>query len=82
MDTTSNRREFQNDEVKILWFEAIQCDHIIEARRPYIGVNEKKAKICTIIDIAVLGDCRIDDQEVQKEEKYQDLKWEVIRLWT
>lgn len=29
----------------------------------------------------VLGDYRIDDREIQKVKKYQDLKREVARLW-
>ena len=31
----------------------VQCDHVIEARRPDIVVVDKQEKNCTIIDIAI-----------------------------
>ena len=43
----------ENDEVKLLWDVNIQCDHVIEVRRPDIVVVNKQERKCTIIDIAV-----------------------------
>ena len=34
----------------------IQCDHVIEARRPNIVIVNKQERKCTIIDIAVPAD--------------------------
>ena len=34
-----------------------------------------------LIDMAIPGDCRIDQKEVEKITKYQDLKIEVEKLW-
>ena len=34
-----------------------------------------------LIDVAISGDSRINQKEVEKITKYQDLKIEVIRLW-
>ena len=34
-----------------------------------------------IIDIAVSADVRVEEKEREKEEKYQDLKREIGRLW-
>ena len=59
----------------------IQCDRIIEARRPDIVVLDKKEKEVKIIDIAIPGDCRVKDKEFEKIEKYQMLKEEIRRLW-
>ena len=48
---------------------------------------EKKAKSCVIIDVATPGDCRIREKEIEKIEKYQNLKRErerereLERLW-
>ena len=36
----------ENDEVKLLWDVNIQCDHVIEARRPEIVVENKQEKKC------------------------------------
>ena len=71
----------ENDEVKLLWDVNIQCNHVIEARRPGIVVVNKQKKKCAISDIAVPADKRIDEKENKKVEKYQDLKREIARMW-
>ena len=71
----------ENDEFKILWDINIQCDRIIEARRPDIIFIDKKEKCCKIIDIAIPGDSRVNEKEREKMEKYQLLKDELVRLW-
>ena len=71
----------ENDDVKLLWDVNIQCDHIIEARRPDIVVVNKEERNCTIIDIAVPADKRIGEKEKEKVEKYQNLKREITRMW-
>ena len=35
-----------------------------------------------IIDVAIPGDCRIHEKEIEKIEKYQNLKVELKRLWS
>ena len=42
----------ENKRCKILWDMTIQCDHVIEARRPDIVVVEKKSNKTIIVDIA------------------------------
>ena len=69
----------ENDDVKLLWDINIQCDNVIEARRPDIVLIDKKERACNIVDIAVPADCRVEEKE--KVEKYQDLKREIGRLW-
>ena len=51
------------DEVKILWNVNIQCDHSIQAKRPYMTVVNKDERNCIIIDIVVLGDIRVKGHE-------------------
>ena len=41
---------------------------------------DKKANSCAIIDVAVPGNSRIREKEVEKIEKYQNLKRELKRL--
>eukprot|EP00795_Rhopilema_esculentum_P003281 gene3280-biopygen1499 len=67
--------------VKILWDVNIQTDNVIQARRPDIVVVNKKERKCYIIDVAVPGDVRIAEKEMEKIEKYDELKREVERLW-
>ena len=42
----------------------------MEARRPDLILVNKKAKSCVIIDVAIPGDCRIREKEIEKIEKY------------
>ena len=46
----------------------------MKARRPNLILVDKKLKSCIIIDVTVPGDCRIREKEIEKIEKYQDLK--------
>ena len=69
------------DDVKLILDVNIQCDNVIEARRPGLILVDKKAKSCVIIDVAIPGYCRICEKEIEKIEKYQDLKRELKRFW-
>ena len=69
----------ENEEIKVLWNINIQCDNLIEARRPDLIVIDKKEQKGIIVDIAVPAYVRVEEKE--KVEKYQDLKREMIRLW-
>ena len=71
----------EKDEDKLLWDVNIQCDHVIEARRPDIVIVNKQERKCTIIDIAIPADKRIGEKENEKVEKYQDLKREIATMW-
>ena len=54
----------------------------MEAKRPDLILVDKKTKSCVIIDVAVPDDCRIHEKEIEKIEKYQNLKRELKRLWS
>ena len=72
----------EDDDVRLIWYINVQCDNVIEARRPDLILVDKKAKSCLIIDVAIPGDCRIREKEIEKIEKYQNLKRELKRLWS
>ena len=72
----------EDDDVKLIWDINIQCDNVTEARRPDLILVDKKAKSCVIINVAVPGDCRIGEKEIEKIEKHQNLKRELKRLWS
>ena len=57
----------------------IQCDRIIETRRPDITVFDKVKMELAIIDIALPGDIRNKDKEQEKIEKYEELTEEIGR---
>ena len=54
---------------------------MVEARRPDIVFVDKKKREIKILDVAVPGDGRVTDKELEKIEKYQLLKEEVGRIW-
>ena len=69
----------QNEVVKILWDFKIQTDKHLTHNIPDITVIEKKQ--VWLIDVAIPGNSRINQKEVEKITKCQDLKVEVERLW-
>ena len=72
----------EDDDVKLIWDINIQCDNVMEARRPDLILVDKKAKSCVIINVAVPGGCRIHEKEIEKIERYQNLKIELKRVWS
>ena len=64
-----------------MWDFSIQTDHVIEARRLDLVVVDKKERSCKIIDFAVPGDSKIEENEKDKIEKYQDLGRELQKKW-
>ena len=72
----------EDDGVKLIWDINIQCDNGMEVRRPDLILMGKKTKSCVIIDVAVPGDCKIREKEIEKVKKYQNLKRELKRLWS
>ena len=72
----------ENDSHKLLWDFNIQTDHSIPARRPdLIIINNKKKRICKIVDFAVSADHRINLKESKKKDKYLDLARELKKVW-
>ena len=71
----------ENCKIKLLWDFMIQCDRVVEARRPDIVVVDKEKKDVKIIDIAIPGDNRVKGKEQEKIEKYQPLKEQIGKLW-
>ena len=74
-------RVVENKEVKVLWDIDVQCDNVMEAKRPDIILIDKKQPKRIIIDNAVPADVRVGEKEREKMEKYHDLKREIGRLW-
>ena len=70
----------ESEEVKLLWDFNIQCDKVIEGRRPNIVIAEKRERTCKIIGVAVLNDSWVNAKEQEKIEKYEELRWEFASL--
>ena len=68
----------ENEEVEVLWDINVQCDNVIEARRPDIIGIDKKERKGIIINIPATADVRKGGKEGGKS---QDLKRETGGLW-
>ena len=71
----------ENDAVKLLWDMNIYTDRVLDARRPDIVLVKKDCEECMIIDIAIPSDSKVMDKEEEKIEKYQDLAYEIRKMW-
>jgi len=71
----------ENDKVKLIWDMKIQTDKVIEHSRPDIILMNKNTRELKIIDVACSFDTRVNEKEQEKITKYQDLKWELKRIW-
>lgn len=69
-----------NGKAKLLWDFNVYTDHVIEMRRPDVGVGEKDTRECLIINIAGPGDMRVSRKE-EKIEKYSEHCIELSRAW-
>ena len=72
----------ESGEIEVLRHFKIQCDYHIECRKPDIVVVEKEEKKCLIADIAIPNDKNVGVKEEEKIQKYDELKWEIKKLWS
>ena len=66
----------ENATHKLLLDFDIHTDHLISARSPDL-INNKKKRICSIVDVAVPADHRIKLKECEKKDKYLDFAREL-----
>ena len=71
----------ENKNFKILCDLTIQCDHMIEARRPDIVVVDQIKKETMIIKKAIPGDTSACGKEQEKIEKCSLLEDKIAKLW-
>ena len=74
-------RVLENENVKLLWDFSIQTDHHLEHNKPDILIHEKTSRGCYVIDVECPFDTRVKTKELEKVERYQDLKREIGRIW-
>ncbi|XP_068208495.1 uncharacterized protein [Palaemon carinicauda] len=70
----------ENDHIRILWDYGIRTDRVICANRPDVTLIYKIKKVA-FIDVVVPLDYRVEEKEMEKNYKNQDLKIEISRIW-
>ena len=69
----------EDDSHKLLWEHTNGSTNHGQKTRP--RNNNKKKRICKIVDFAVPADHRINLKESEKKDKYLDLARELKKLW-
>ena len=62
-----------------MWDFSIHTDHVIEAWKLDLAVNDKKRRTYKIINFVVSGDSRIKKKK-EKIEKHQDLRRKLQKI--
>ena len=71
----------ENEHYKILWDFLIQCDRTIQACKPDLVLVDKRKKEAIIVDVAVPKERLVAEREIDKVQKYQELRREIQRIW-
>src|SRR5678815_2219523 len=71
----------ENNRVLILYDYNIPTDAQVSHNKPDIVIYNKTENKCLIIEVGVPWDGRVSAYEIEKEMKYQRLKYELRRLW-
>ena len=77
---TTSRKVLWKTRVKILWDFDIQTSHVIQHRRLVIVIVYKKERKCQLIDIAIPEERRVELNEHEKVDNYNELKREVKKI--
>ena len=71
----------ENENVKVLYDFNIYTDKKIKHRRPDIVLHKKEERQTALIDVACPMDHNVNIKEKEKIENYDELKYEIGRLW-
>ena len=71
----------ESEYCKILWDFPIQTDKVLNHNRPDITVVDKQNKKVLLIDPSCPFDTRIEGKEEEKCRNYNELKYEIARIW-
>jgi len=57
---------YEEEDVTVLWNQAVHTDREVTANRPAIITKNKKEKTCTLIDVAIPPDRNVVQKEAEK----------------
>ena len=72
---------YEQEDVTVLWNQAVNTDREVTANRPDITIKNKKEKTCTPIDVATPAERNVVQKEAEKKLKYETLCIETQRMW-
>jgi hypothetical protein len=65
---------YEQEDVTVLWNQAVQTDKEVTANWPDIIIKNKKEKSCTMKDVAIPTDRYIVQKEVENGTKIQEFR--------
>jgi hypothetical protein len=71
----------ESHECKILWDFSIRTDKTVKSQRPDMIIVLKNEKLCFVLDFAIPWDVRVKNKMQEKREKYEELAFELKRIW-
>jgi len=69
---------YEQEDVKVLWNQAVHTNREVTANRPDIIIKNKKEKTCTLIDVAIPADRNVVQKDAEKKLKYNS---EIQQTW-
>jgi len=60
---------YEEEDVTVLWNQAVHTDREVTKNRPDIIIENKKEKTCTLIDLAIPADRNVVQKEAEKKLK-------------
>ena len=71
---------YEQEDVTVLWNQAVRTDREVTANRPDIIIKNKKEKTCTLTDVAITADRNVVQKEAETTLNYKSLCKEIQRM--
>jgi hypothetical protein len=61
---------YEQEDITVLWNQAVNTDREVAANRPDIIIKKKKKKPCILIAVLTLADRKVVQKEAEKKLQY------------
>jgi len=72
---------YEQEDVKVLWNQAVHTDTEVTANRPDIIIKNKKEKTWVLIDVAMPADRNVVQKDAEKKLKYKNVCIDIQQMW-
>jgi len=79
--THTHKPVYKQEDVKVLWNQAVHTDREVTDNMPDIIIKNKKEKTCILIDVAVPADRNVVQKDAEKQLKYKSVCTEIQQMW-
>ena len=79
--THTPKAVYEEEDVTVLWNQAVHTDIEATANRPDIIIKNKREDTCVLIDVAVPTERNVVQKEAEKKLKYKSFSIEIQQMW-